>query len=129
MWRLLLSWRYCDTDNDDGSERILSARNKFMANATYRPNDRTSCNLTARTTSGYSTSQASTVWVPVDGHTIFDMAIRVRTGSTRDDSVFLRIDNLTDRRITEVYPSTSTIPPTPGWPNHRQAVIGYTLRF
>jgi len=128
-WRLLLSWRYLDAEEADGADRVMSPRNKFTVNATYRPDDRSSFNLTARTTSGYLTSDPPfNDSAPVASHTIFDMALRFRTGATRDDAIFLTVNNLTDRRVTELYSRTAN-PPLPGWVAHRQAVIGYSIRF
>ena len=130
-WSTLLSWRYLHAEKDDGSKIRYSPRNHINLTMTYKGDERSSLNLTSRTYSSYGTGEnAFSAGGKVDGYTVFDFAAKKSLGPENKQSLWLKVLNLSDRRVIEAYPST-TFPPTesPAWFTERRIVAGYSFRF
>jgi outer membrane receptor for ferrienterochelin and colicin len=128
-FRATISYRYLRAKNGDDSTSFYSPKHSANTSITFTPDSKLALNLFTKTYSSYTTDEGFLAGTPaVAGHTKLDFSASLKTTKDGSQSLWFRINNVTDKKTVEAYTNAAFIPGA-GYEIGRQITAGYSFRF
>jgi outer membrane cobalamin receptor len=127
-WRSTLTWRYLRAKNSNDSTSYYSPKHSINLMAAYTPTSKLAFTLFSKTYTSYNTSDGTSISDGVGGYTKIDLAAKFKTTSDDSQSLWIRLNNITDKKNVESY-GLAAGATSPGWEIGRQFTAGYSFKF
>jgi len=126
-WRSTLTWRYLHATDGTGATTEYSPKHVINFMAAFNVSNKLNLTLFSKTSTSYVVNNSDTSALPASGYTKLDFAARFKMTKDSSQQLWLRIDNITDRKVVESYGNGGEF--APGWEIGRMFTAGYSIRF